>query len=372
MDQNFKYYSIIVSFLCLVTLFGCKNTGENSGISKVKKPKNGYLITGHTSTSASNILLFDKDTNHIKTAKIKKNAFSFSGKTKQPEIAFLRLNTQEELHPIVLENATYNVLADNFSMKIIGGTTNQKLSDYLSKQLQLASTKSDFHHQFSDRDIALRPYLNAVDSIRRIEKNNLFDFIVNNGDNLLSKYMISRANLSSKSLKNIQNQLATIENNELKEHLNTLVADKIIAEAREKIERRPKAYEFSGTNLDGGITSLSKVKQGKKAVLIDFWASWCAPCRVVSPTVRRLYYKYKNKGFDIVTVSQDRSVNAWEVGVYDDGMEEWNHVYDANNSIASTYGVRGIPHMVLLDEKGRIIKNKISLTEIEEYLEEHL
>ncbi len=171
----------------------------------------------------------------------------------------------------------------------------------------------------------------------------------------MSLYLLQQEKLSSKIISEIQQEVANSTNTELKIYLSDLKRDTEVSEAISKIENRPIAKEFSGTNLIGRIISLSQVKRGKKAVLIDFWASWCRPCRELSPRIKNLYSKYKHKGFDIVTVSQDRSINAWEVGVYDDGMENWYHVYDDDNHIAKMYGVRGIPHMVLLDEKGRII-----------------
>ncbi len=82
-----------------------------------------------------------------------------------------------------------------------------------------------------------------------------------------------------------------------------------------------------------------------------------------------MYEQYSIKGFDILSVSEDRSVAEWKDGILIDGLESWHHIYDDYNRISSLYNVTALPHMVLIDEKGKIIKNKISLSQLETELE---
>jgi thiol-disulfide isomerase/thioredoxin len=98
-----------------------------------------------------------------------------------------------------------------------------------------------------------------------------------------------------------------------------------------------------------------------KVVLIDFWASWCGPCRKENPNVKVNYDKYKSKGFEILGVSLDRDINAWRNAIEQDGLT-WHHVSDLKgwqSQHAALYSVTSIPQTVLIDKKGNIIARNI-------------
>ena len=111
-----------------------------------------------------------------------------------------------------------------------------------------------------------------------------------------------------------------------------------------------------------------------KYVLIDFWASWCGPCRKENPNVVRIYYKFKDKGFDIFSVSLDQEKDPWVKAIEKDGLT-WNHVSDLqfwNSAAAAAYGVQGIPATFLLDKEGKIIAKNLRGEELERKLTEIL
>lgn len=104
------------------------------------------------------------------------------------------------------------------------------------------------------------------------------------------------------------------------------------------------------------ILKLSDLKG--KVVLLDFWASWCGPCRRSNPALVQTYNKYKSKGLDIFSVSLDKDKNAWLGAIQKDGLVWGNHVSDLNgwdNAAAVEYKVQGIPKQYLLDRAGKII-----------------
>jgi peroxiredoxin len=119
------------------------------------------------------------------------------------------------------------------------------------------------------------------------------------------------------------------------------------------------APEIEMKTREGEMMKLSDLRG--KVVLIDFWASWCGPCRKENPNVVRVYNKYKSSGFEILGVSLDRTKDKWEAAIEKDGLT-WHHVSDLKgwqNEAAQTYGVRSIPHTVLVDQKGKIIARNL-------------
>ncbi len=127
-----------------------------------------------------------------------------------------------------------------------------------------------------------------------------------------------------------------------------------------------KAPEISLVDPNGQTLSLSSIKG--KIVLIDFWASWCGPCRRENPTVVKVYQTFKDKkllggnGFTIFSVSLDANADAWKKAIGMDGLEWPNHVSDLqgwNSAVVSRYGITGIPTNFLINDKGVIINKNL-------------
>ena len=119
------------------------------------------------------------------------------------------------------------------------------------------------------------------------------------------------------------------------------------------------APEINLPTPEGKTLALSSLRG--KYVLLDFWASWCGPCRQENPNVVRAYNKFKDKGFTIYSVSLDQDKAKWVKAIESDGLT-WNHVSDLAswNSVAgAAYGIKSIPQSFLIDPKGRIIAKNL-------------
>ncbi len=128
-----------------------------------------------------------------------------------------------------------------------------------------------------------------------------------------------------------------------------------------------KKYKFEST------AKLSDYIGKNKVVLLDFWASWCAPCMNEVPNLKAAYNKFKSKGFEIVSVSVDDSTEDWIKAVKDNGMnwvQFWNGVDDLDNSAAFKYSISAIPSTFLIDADGTIIGRNLRDKELEEALED--
>jgi peroxiredoxin len=132
------------------------------------------------------------------------------------------------------------------------------------------------------------------------------------------------------------------------------------------------APEIALESPEGNEIALSSFKG--KVVLIDFWASWCGPCRKEMPNVVKAYAKFKNKGFEIFGVSLDQDKSRWVDAIQKDGIT-WPQVSDLKqwqSSVVRQYNIQGIPYTVLLDREGKILAKNLRGEELEKKLAEVL
>lgn len=133
-----------------------------------------------------------------------------------------------------------------------------------------------------------------------------------------------------------------------------------------------KMIDFTQNDLNGKPVSFSSFKG--KYVLVDFWASWCGPCRAENPNVLKAYQKFENKGFTVIGVSLDDSADKWKKAVEEDKMP-WTQVSDLKgwkNDLSTYYGIQGIPSNYLVNPEGVIIARNLRGEDLESKLQELL
>ena len=130
------------------------------------------------------------------------------------------------------------------------------------------------------------------------------------------------------------------------------------------------APNFTAPNPDGQMKSLNDMLG--KVTLLEFWASWCGPCRRENPNLVKIYKKYKDLGFNIIGVSLDKSMPQWTKAIEDDYLT-WDHLSNLKfwqDPIARLYKVRAIPASFILDEKGLIVSKNLRGYQLEAKISE--
>lgn len=145
-----------------------------------------------------------------------------------------------------------------------------------------------------------------------------------------------------------------------------------MAENDQKLPVGSLAPAIAEKDVNGKVRSLAEFRG--KVVLIDFWASWCGPCRQENPNVVNMYKQFHNKGFEIFSVSLDKAEKAWKGAIAEDDLT-WTHVSDLkfwDSKPAADYGVKSIPFTVLIDKEGKIIAKNLRGAALEAKLKEIL
>ena len=194
--------------------------------------------------------------------------------------------------------------------------------------------------------------------------------IADNSDNNLGPYIATSTFFNDKGLAELELVLAGFDST-----LNQSSYVKTLTEMTsvwKQVAVGQPAVNFIQNDSTGSPISLESLKG--QYVLIDFWASWCGPCRDENPNVVAIYNDLHDKGFEIIGVSFDTSKEKWIKAIEDDKLT-WHHVSDLegwSNAVGGLYGVRSIPHTVLLDKEGIIIAKNLRGDELREKLEELL
>ena len=175
------------------------------------------------------------------------------------------------------------------------------------------------------------------------------------------------SNLTYEDLKAVLDQVSP-EFHEAPDY--TRLAERVETMGRSAVGMQFK--DFAQATPDGG--SLNVLAVDGKYVLVDFWASWCRPCRAANPALVELYNTYNEKGFNILGVSLDRDGAAWQKGIAEDGLP-WPQVSDLKywqNEISTYYGIQFIPQNILIDDNGVIVAKNMEPAQLGDFLANNL
>ena len=351
----------------------------------VEKGK-GYTISAKTNLDANSLVILSKITDTkleiIDTVIISENGvFNFEGMAADESLLYYITfgTTQPPGIPVVLENGTrlnMNVTKDDsYNVEMTGGKYNSQMLKLFKIYTGYENKMAAFNNEVAKIDPAsateeLRAETSArYNTLMQGRSTDIQNFIANEEASPATyfaiKYLFNQPEpklviLGSKVMS------TQLPNSSYTKNLVTL------ANSYGPTIEGAMAPEINLKTPEGNTLALSSLRG--KVVLIDFWASWCGPCRKENPNVKRIYDKYKDKGFEIYGVSLDNNGDQWKAAIAKDGLG-WKHVSDLGgwkSSAAQLYQVHSIPQTFLLDKEGRIIKSGFRSHELETLLQDLL
>jgi thiol-disulfide isomerase/thioredoxin len=267
-----------------------------------------------------------------------------------PRAVFLANNTLQ----VTISDAALTIDNSSLQRECLQLTENDRVrQSYFPFYGELNATKDT---------VGLNKLSVVFDSLREDDVKKASQYFLSNQDFFLSLFAFSRYAASFTDFSEAEKDFNLLPDWARNSPEARGIAQKIQGAKAAQVEK--KAKDFTQVSSTGKLVKLSDFEG--KYILLDFWASWCGPCRKEHPDFVRTYQAYKQKGFEIISISLDDKENAWLGAIAKDNMS-WTNTSDLKgfqNEVAFDYGVQAIPANFLIDPKGNIIAKDLKGEEL--------
>lgn len=281
-------------------------------------------------------------------------------------IGFFSENNDVTIVGDVKDNSTTQITA-SYAQQLINEYEQENIKFYdqfreLGKKYEIAAQAND--------EAAMEKIYAEYEQVEKNQTSYRNLFISKNYNSFVSSYILynNRLNYELNELEDFVNHFNISQDNEFSKLLNEYILQ------LKRVAVGQPYLDFTQETPEGTFLSLSELVGKSKLLLVDFWASWCGPCRGENPNVVAVYKEYHEKGFDVLGVSLDMKKENWIKAIEDDGLI-WHNVSDLkywNNEAAQDYAVSSIPSNVLIDENGIIIAKNLRGEDLRKKVEEIL
>lgn len=300
----------------------------------------------------------------VDSTDLQKGAFMFKGKVTEPALYMIR--TTEGGGTLFVENSrmhtTFNI-ASMYSPIVTGSPSDSLYRQYIDRFYKYSKANMELNLQinklFKEHKPGTPGYAVAEDSMKLLTDrfhDMLRTFITDYPSSVVAAYVIDDRLIGFGDLEHAREYVKLLQPAAVHSYYGRRIKQAFDLAAKTAIGAQ---VHFTQPDTSGTKIKLSDLKA--KYVLIDFWASWCGPCRKENPNVVAAYRKYHDKGFDIIGVSLDQNRNAWLKAIDKDSLT-WTHVSDLKgwqNAVAIQYGIKVVPTSLLVDREGKIIAKNL-------------
>ena len=310
------------------------------------------------------------------SADVVEGKFSFSGELELPEVWYIKFDDKEAYVSLFVENSQISVSGATLnrdSITISGSSIQDALTEFNEGQEGFYKEMDKMEIDYmAAREIEDTAKMNQIDLDFDLVFDKINEYIVkyigDNTSSVLAPYLLVSYLGNDFTADQMDSTLKTFS----KEIINSKYVLKIQERSAKMrtTEVGAVAPLFAQNDPEGNPISLESFRG--EYLLIDFWASWCGPCRNENPNVVAAYNKYHAMGFDVLGVSLDDNTEKWLAAIDKDGLN-WTHVSDLKgwvNEVGQLYGVNSIPHSILLDKDGVIIAKNLRGEELHKKLAE--